>query len=84
MSTGGYPLGAEYDKNAPYNQPEPKDVEVEVCVSLCIHKTIKVKVPEDYDDSVLRDAAENKIAGILEYLYDDNDWHEDEFEVIKE
>lgn len=42
-----YPLGARYDSNAPYNQIEQEDKEIEVTVSLTISKTLKVKV-NDY------------------------------------
>lgn len=84
MSTGGYPLGAQYDKRAPYNETKPDMVNVDVCVSLSIHKNMTLKVPEGYDESALRDAVESRIAATLEYLYDDNDWNEDEFEVVLE
>lgn len=42
-----YPLGAKDDFNAPYNQTEQEDKEIEVTVSLTISKTLKVKV-NDY------------------------------------
>ena len=31
MSCGGYPLGAEYDRNAPWNEKEPVMVKCEAC-----------------------------------------------------
>lgn len=31
MSLGGYPMGAEYDRNAPWNQKEPRMVECPAC-----------------------------------------------------
>lgn len=43
-----YPLGANFDSNAPWNQDENPEVEVEVTVNLALHKTVKVKV-KDYD-----------------------------------
>lgn len=46
MSTGGYPNGAEYDSSAPYNQSSPSPKEVEVAVSICLSKTVKIVVDE--------------------------------------
>lgn len=83
MSEGDYPLGAKYDKNAPYNQEPPKEIEVEVCISVTMHKTVKLIVPEDYDDVVLRVAAVEKTWEELSNM-NSNGWNEDEFEVIKE
>lgn len=45
-----YPLGAKYDKNAPYNQPLPKMVEKEVLVSYIYESEVTVTVPEDADE----------------------------------
>lgn len=83
MSEGDYPLGAKYDKNAPYNQEPPKEIEVEVCISVTMHKTVKLIVPEDYDDVVLRVTAVEKTWEELSNM-NSNGWNEDEFEVIKE
>ena len=38
-----YPLGAQYDPRAPYNE---KTKTVSVCVSVTYHKDIEVEVPE--------------------------------------
>ena len=78
-----YPLGAKYDKNAPYNQPIPRKEEVEVCVSVTYHKTLKVTVKEDYDNVDLNNAAQEKVWDDLKRL-SDNGWYEDEFEVVEE
>lgn len=53
-----YPLGAANDPNAPYNQYENPEVEVEVTVSITLSKTVKVLVT-DYDliDDVDEDGA---------------------------
>jgi hypothetical protein len=48
MSTGGYPLGAQYDSNAPYNETENPEIEVTVCVSVTYHKSFQIKV-KDYE-----------------------------------
>lgn len=43
-----YPLGAEYDPRAPYNQEENSDKEIEVEVTLTSKKIVKITV-NDYD-----------------------------------
>ena len=63
FSSGGYPLGAQYDKRAPYNQPEPKKVKVNVCISVTYSKSVDVIVDENYTNEDLRDAVEDM--GIL-------------------
>ena len=49
--SGYYPMGAEFDKNAPYNQVEPEPLEIEVTVSVTMSKTVKVKV-NDYLEEI--------------------------------
>ena len=64
MSTGGYPLGAQYDPNAPYNKKELPEVEIDVLVSITLSKTVKVKVSDysleyckkDFSDTDLKGA----------------------------
>ena len=46
-----YPMGAEFDKNAPYNQVEPEPLEIEVTVSVTLSKTMKIKV-NDYLEEI--------------------------------
>lgn len=82
-SMGGYPLGAQYDPEAPYNQKEPELIEVEVCVSCTVHKNVKVKVPQNYDEVVLRLAADEATWRDRVALLK-NGWAEDEFETIEE
>lgn len=51
-SFGNYPLGAEYDSNAPWNQEENPEVEVEAQVTITLTKTFKFKTQNytvDYD-----------------------------------
>ena len=55
MRDGGYPAGAEFDRDAPYNQPiiEPVEVEVDVVVTMRLRTKIMVDdydVYEDWDD----------------------------------
>lgn len=75
----GYPLGAKYDKNAPYNSEKKT---VSICVSVTFHKDIDVEIEGDYDIVALYHAAEDKLDKDLGPLYK-NDWIEDEFEIIK-
>ena len=68
--SGYYPAGAEYDPNAPWNQEDIPEREVEVTVSVTLSKTLKIKVSDytvdsegnvDYSDCNLREAVENQI-----------------------
>ena len=52
---GGYPIGAKFDRDAPYNQSitEPVEVEVDIVVTMSLRTKIKVNdydVYEDWDD----------------------------------
>lgn len=46
MSIGGYPMGAQYDSNAPYNKNDLPEKEIEVLVSVTLSKTVKIKVSD--------------------------------------
>lgn len=46
--SGYYPMGAEHDHRAPYNEVEPSEKEVEVTISVTLSKTVKIKVT-DYE-----------------------------------
>ena len=46
--SGNYPLGADNDPRAPWNEEENPEVEIEVNVNLTLSKVVKVKV-KDYD-----------------------------------
>jgi hypothetical protein len=59
FSTGGYPLGAENDPRAPYNQPDPKKIKVKVLASVTYSKELEVEVEEGYTDADLCDAVKN-------------------------
>ena len=52
MRDGGYPIGAEFDRNAPYNQPtiKPIEVEVDMVVTMSIRKKILVDDYDTYED----------------------------------
>lgn len=76
----GYPLGAKYDKNAPYNEKTKK---VSLCISVTYHKDIEVEVEGGYDEVTLNRLAREKVYSMHKFM-DDNEWTEDEFEVIEE
>ena len=45
--SGYYPVGAEHDPIAPWNQKSLPDEEVEVLISITLSKSVKIKV-NDY------------------------------------
>lgn len=52
-----YPMGAALDPSAPYNQSDPKPVEVDCCVSYSLSKSMLVKVQnysvsEEYESDI--------------------------------
>lgn len=55
-SNGNYPAGAQYDPNAPWNQSDIEEKEIEVTISITLSKTTKVIVPT-YNGHI--DAIEN-------------------------
>lgn len=46
--SGYYPPGAEHDPNAPWNQVDNPEREIEVTVSVTLSKTVKIRV-SDYE-----------------------------------
>ena len=44
--SGYYPPGAEHDPRAPYNEVDLPEKEIEVCISIALSKTVKVKVSD--------------------------------------
>ncbi len=78
-----YPLGADYEPDAPWKQEEQPEHEIEVTVSLTISKTMKVKVDDyisfgeddiDYSMCDLKEAAKPFLPNI-------KGWDVDDFEV---
>lgn len=69
MSMGGYPLGAQYDPRAPYNEKTLPEKEVEVLVSITLSKSFKIKVSDynvidgelDFSNTNLKEAVEEQI-----------------------
>ena len=54
--SGNYPAGAEFNKDAPYNQVDPEEREFEVTISQSLSKTVTVLTSnyveiEDYDEN---------------------------------
>lgn len=52
-----YPMGAALDPSAPYNQSDPKPVEVDCCVSYSLSKSMPIKVhnysvSEEYESDI--------------------------------
>ena len=46
--SGNFPLGAEFDPEAPYNEKVNNPIDVDLDVSITLHKTLTVSV-DDYD-----------------------------------
>lgn len=70
MESGYYPPGAEFDPNAPYNQVDYPEREIEVTISVTLSKTVKVMV-DDYQ--VEEDTDED--GRYLSYDYSECDLH---------
>ena len=46
IESGYYPIGAEFDPKAPYNEEIIPDKEIEVTISVTLSKTVKITVDE--------------------------------------
>ena len=88
--SGYYPSGTEHDPNAPWNQPDPQLLEVSVCVSITLSKTVKIKVCDynieednlpNFSDCNLKEAVSQQVSLPNEKF---PDWTVDDFEVILE
>lgn len=62
-SLGGYPLGAENDPRAPFNEKPKKKVLVNVTISVTYSKTLDIVAEEGYTDADLKSIVEEM--GIL-------------------
>lgn len=87
IESGYYPPGAEYDPNAPWNEPDIPEATFDVCISQTLSKSVKVTT-DDYSPEV--DADEDGT-----YMYPDtsdtdwkaaygNDQHYTPLELIKQ
>ena len=75
--SGNYPLGTEYNPNAPWNQTNPEPVKVEVTISQSLSRSTTIEVTDytatKYDDIEYdEDGYINRIEGI-DYDFSDSD-----------
>lgn len=100
IETSNYPVGAQYDDNAPYNEKDTnlpdRPIEVTISLTMSVNKIIWVNDYElkgtDEDGDPIYDYSNcNLKQAVLDQVWlpkDDEanfkDWTEDEFEVIKE
>lgn len=70
MESGYYPPGAEFNPNAPWNQVDIPDKEIEVTVSVTLSKTVKVNVNDYKIDGGL-----DEDGPYYEYDYSECDLH---------
>ena len=90
IESGYYPIGAEFDPKAPYNEEIIPDKEIEVTISVTLSKTVKITVNDyiideegcpDFSECDLHKAVKEQIK-LPQQLCED--WEVDEFEIIKE
>lgn len=77
IESGYYPPGAEFDPNAPYNQPEPEEIEVEVVINQTLSKSTKI-LTTDYIVNEWEDFEPDEEGGFYrtggtEYDFSDSD-----------
>lgn len=63
---GNYPIGAQYDPNAPWNEPELKEKEIDVTISITLSKTTKITVhtlddTNNLDSNYLKECVESLV-----------------------
>lgn len=58
MFSGDYPEGAKFDPNAPWNDSDYIEVDVEATITYS--RFLTVKVPEDYSLTDLKDAVKSQ------------------------
>lgn len=77
------PLGAENDPRAPWNEPEPKLIDLEVEVVVTISKKIKVQMDDGYTNSDLYNTLKDYVDTI--FSKEKNDWEilDIDYEMIK-
>lgn len=98
-NSSNYPVGAEYDSNAPWNKESNKPQEVEVTVSITLSRTVKIKVDDYTAEEEIGEDGEHFInydfskcdleEAVREQITLPNeetmeDWDEDDFEVVLE
>lgn len=50
MQQGGYPLGAQYESDAPWNQPDRDPMDIDVDVVMTISKRVTIKASDYHYD----------------------------------
>lgn len=76
-----YPMGAALDPSAPYNQSDPKPVEVDCCVSYSLSKSMPIKIQnystsEEYE-SDMDDEGHRYCHKLQENNFDDTNFTEE-------
>ena len=77
IESGYYPPGAEHDPDAPYNQSEPEEIEVEVVISQTLSRSTKI-LTTDYIVNEWEDFEPDEEGGFyrtggIEYDFSDSD-----------
>ena len=77
------PLGAENDPRAPWNQPEPELIDLEVEVVVTISKKINVQIDNGYTNLDLYDTLKDYVD--TKFSKEKNNWEviEVDYEIIK-
>lgn len=82
--SGYYPPGAEFDSNAPYNQRDPEEVSVDVCVSQTLHKNTTIKT-DDYIAESWEEYDEEGHRGGIYYNFNESNllkaWKDDDYTI---
>lgn len=97
VESGYYPVGAEYDPKAPWNQIDPEPRKIEVTVSITLSKTVEVEVSDYTTEEEIDEEGNHNIycdysnCDLKQAVRDQvtlpnsvgefNDWIEDDFEV---
>ena len=63
---GNYPIGAQYDPSAPWNEPKLKEKEIDVTISITLSKTTKIPVyilddANNLDNNYLKECVESSV-----------------------
>ena len=70
--SGYYPAGAEYDPNAPWNQVEYPEKEIEVTVLVSLEKTVKLQVAKGYEHDDIEEAYQDAESAFLAKVFQSN------------
>ena len=82
MNQGGYPAGAEYDKSAPYNQPDNPKRAFDVTITEVLSRNVRVKT----DDYIPEEGWDDDFGKYGVCNTEDTDWvkaYKDEHETIE-